>query len=486
MGYIWDNITEIFLFFNTFYHAISKISDINMKGPVEPFKIKMIEHVGMPDENRRREAIKEAGYNTFLLKSEEVFIDLLTDSGTSAMSDVQWSGMMLGDEAYAGARNFYNLERAVQDVLGYKYIVPTHQGRGAEHLMYSHLVKPGDIVPRNMYFTTSKVHVELPGGKMVDVIIDEAHDPENTHPFKGNIDLNKLQALIDEYGVQKIPFVNIEMDVNMAGGQPVSMENLRKVREFCNDYNLRIIFDATRSSENAYFIREHEKGYENTPIIDILKEMMSYSDGCIYSSKKDCLVNIGGFLATNDVEIFEATRSMVVVYEGLHTYGGMAGRDMEAVARGLREGAQFEYLKYRINQVRYLGKLLMDKNVPIVKPVGGHAVFLNALKFLPHLEREQWPAQTLAAEIYEDSAVRSMERGAVSKGRDKETGENIFPALELVRLTIPRRVYTNSHMEYVAESLIRLFQQKNEIRGLKMVYEPKYLRFFQARFEKVD
>jgi tyrosine phenol-lyase len=457
-----------------------------MKGPVEPFKIKMIEHVGMPDEKRRSEAIRDAGYNTFLLKSEDVFIDLLTDSGTSAMSDVQWSGLMLGDEAYAGARNFYNLEKAVQDVLGYKYVVPTHQGRGAEHLMYSYLVKPGQLVPRNMYFTTSKVHVELPGGKMVDVIIDEAHDPENEYPFKGNVDLNKLQAFIDDYGVDKIAFVSVEMDVNMAGGQPVSMANLRKLREFCDDYKLRIIYDATRSSENAYFIREREKGYEDTPIIDILREMMSYSHGCIHSSKKDALVNIGGFLATNEKDIFEHTRSMVVVYEGLHTYGGMAGRDMEAVARGLREGAQYEYLKYRINQTRYLGDLLKDSGVPIVKPIGGHAVFLNALKFLPHLEREQWPAQTLAAAIYEDSGVRSMERGAVSKGRDKETGENIFPALELVRLTIPRRVYTNTHMEYTAESIVRLFEKRDTIRGLKMVYEPKYLRFFQARFEKLS
>ena len=457
-----------------------------MKGPVEPFKIKVIEHVGMPDEKRRVEAIREAGYNTFLLKSEDVFIDLLTDSGTSAMSDNQWAGLMIGDEAYAGARNFYNLEKSVQDVLGYKYMVPTHQGRGAEHLMYSHLVKPGQIVPRNMYFTTSKLHVELPGGKMVDCIIDEAHDPENEHPFKGNVDFKKLQGYIDEYGVDKIAFVNVEQDVNMAGGQPVSMENLRKLREFCDEYKLKIIYDATRSSENAYFIREREKGYENTPIIEILREMMSYSDGCIYSSKKDCLVNIGGFLATNDKEIFEATRNMVVVYEGLHTYGGMAGRDMEAVARGLREGAEYNYLKYRINQVRYLGKLLMDARVPIVKPTGGHAVFLNALKFLPHLPREQWPAQTLAAAIYEDSGVRSMERGAISKGRDKETGENIFPKLELVRLTIPRRVYTNTHMEYTAESIIRLFEKRDEIKGLKMIYEPKYLRFFQARFEKLN
>ena len=457
-----------------------------MNGPVEPFKIKMVESVGMPDEKRRSEAIREAGYNTFLLKSEDVFIDLLTDSGTSAMSDNQWAGMMIGDEAYAGARNFYNLEKSVQDVLGYKYLVPTHQGRGAEHLMYSHLVKPGQIVPRNMYFTTSKLHVELPGGKMVDMIIDEAHDPENEYPFKGNVDLKKLQSYIDDYGLDKIAFVSVEMDVNMAGGQPVSMENLRKIKEICNDYKLKIIFDATRSSENAYFIREREKGYENTPIIDILREMMSYSDGCIYSAKKDCLVNIGGFLATNDKDIFEATRNMVVVYEGLHTYGGMSGRSMEAVARGLREGAQYEYLKYRVNQVRYLGNLLMNENVPIVKPIGGHAVFLNASKFLPHLEREQWPAQTLAAAIYEDSAVRSMERGAISKGRNKDTGKNIFPALELVRLTIPRRVYTNSHMKYTADSVIRLFEKRDTIKGLKMVYEPEYLRFFQARFEPIS
>ena len=456
-----------------------------MNGPVEPFKIKMVEQVRIPDEKRRSEAIKEAGYNTFLLKSEDVFIDLLTDSGTSAMSDNQWAGMMLGDEAYAGSRNFYNLEKSVQDVLGYKYLVPTHQGRGAEHLMYSYLVKPGQIVPRNMYFTTSKLHVELPGGKMVDIINDKAHDPEDMYQFKGNVDLKKLQAFIDEFGLEKIAFVNVEMNVNMAGGQPVSMQNLRELREFCNDYKLKIIFDATRSSENAFFIREREKGYEDVSIIKILREMMSYSDGCIYSCKKDALVNIGGLLATNDKEIFENTRNMVVVYEGLHTYGGMAGRDMEAVARGLREGAQYEYLKYRVNQVRYLGELLNKANVPIVKPIGGHAVFLNALKFLPHIPRDQWPAQTLTAAIYKDSAVRSMERGAISKGRDKETGQNNFPALELVRLTIPRRVYTNTHMEYTANSITNLFEKKDTIPGLKMVYEPKYLRFFQARFEPI-
>ena len=457
-----------------------------MKPPVEPFKIKMIEHVGMPDQKRRTEAIKEAGYNTFLLKSEDVYIDLLTDSGTSAMSDIQWSRMMMADEAYAGARSFYKLEKAILDVLGFEMVVPVHQGRGAEHLMYGHLTKPGQIVPRNMYFTTSKAHVELAGGTMVDVIIDDAHDPENENPFKGDVDLKKLQNLIDDHGPEKIAFVNVEMNVNMAGGQPVSMKNLRELREFCNDYNFKIIYDATRSSENAYFIREREMGYENTPIIDILREMMSYSDGCIYSAKKDCLVNMGGFLATHNKEIFDYTREMVVLFEGLHTYGGMSGRDLEAVARGLREGAEYEYLKYRILQVRYLGELLMKAGISVVKPIGSHGVFLDVLKFLPHVPRDQWPAQTLSAAIYEDSAVRTMERGAISKGRDSETGENIFPKLELVRLTIPRRVYTNTHMEYTANSIINLFEKRDTIPGLKMVYEPKHLRFFQARFEQLS
>ncbi len=456
-----------------------------MNGPVEPFKIKVIEPVKLPDEKRRKEAIREAGFNTFLLDSEDVFIDLLTDSGTSAMSDNQWAGMMLGDEAYAGSKNFYALENAVREVLGFKYTVPTHQGRGAENLMSQALVSDGQLVPRNMYFTTSKVHVELAGGHMPDIIIDEAHDPENEFQFKGNVDLNKLQKLIDDHGPEKIAYVNVEMDVNMAGGQPVSMENLRKVRELCRDYKIKVIYDATRSSENAYFIREREKEYANTPIIDILNEMMSYADGCIYSSKKDCLVNIGGFLATHDKDIFQKTRGMVVVYEGLHTYGGMAGRDMEALARGLKEGAQYEYLKYRIHQVRYLGDMLRNYNIPIVKPIGGHAVFINVLKFLPHIPREQWPAQTLSAVIYEESAVRTMERGAVSKGRDKETGENIFPKLELVRLTIPRRVYTNTHMEFTAEAINNIYQKRDSIPGLKMVFEPEYLRFFQARFEQV-
>lgn len=457
-----------------------------MRGPIEPFKIKMVEIVNLPNQKQRKEAIEKAHHNTFLLDSEDVYIDLLTDSGTSAMSDNQWSGLMLGDEAYAGSRNFYNLEKSVQDTLGYKYLVPTHQGRGAEHLISKVLITPEKyIVPRNMYFTTSKVHVELCGGEMPDIIIDEAHDPENEYPFKGNVDLNKLEKFIKEVGAKKIAYVNVEMDVNMAGGQPVSIENLKKVRELCNNYKIKVVFDATRSSENAYFIKEREKGYSNKSAKEILKEMMSYSDACIYSAKKDCLVNIGGFLAANDEEIYEKARNLVVVYEGLHTYGGMSGRDMEALSRGLLEGADDLYLEYRIKQVRYLGEMLLEYNVPIVKPIGGHGIFLNALKFFPDMPRDQWPSQTLAAAIYEDSAVRTMERGAISKGRDKKTGKNIFPKLELVRVTIPRRVYTNTQMEYVADSIKRVYEKRNKIKGLKMTYEPKDLRFFQAEFEKI-
>jgi len=459
--------------------------EITTEKLVEPYKIKVVEPIRLVPRERREQAIKEAGYNTFLLQSEDVFIDLLTDSGTAAMSDNQWAGMMLGDEAYAGSKNFTHLVQAVQEVLGYKYVVPTHQGRGAEHLMAKVLVKPGQIVPRNMYFTTSRAHVELCGGMMVDVICDIAHDPTARHPFKGNVDLDKLKALIEKEGPDKIAFISVEADVNMAGGQPVSLRNLKQVYELSRQYGIKVVMDATRSSENAYFIKEREEGQQNRSIREILKEMCSYTDACTYSAKKDCLVNIGGFIATHDEWIYEACRSLVVVYEGLHTYGGMAGRDMEAVARGLVEGTDEEYLRARISQVRYLGQRLLKAGVPIVEPPGGHAIFLDAIRFLPHIPREQFPAQALAAALYVESGVRAMERGAVSKGRDRVTGENIFPKLELVRLTIPRRVYTQSHIDFVADAVIRLFQKRNEIKGLRMVYEPKELRFFQARFEPV-
>jgi len=453
--------------------------------PVEPFKIKIIEPINIPNQKQRTEAIKRAGYNTFLLKSGEVYIDMLTDSGTSAMSIKQLGRMISeGDESYAGSINFYNLLDSVNNVLGYKYVIPTHQGRGAEHILSKILItKKEYIVQRNMYFTTSKAHVELVGGEMVDIIIPEAYDPENKHPFKGNVDIKKLEDLLSEHS-NKIPYINIEMDVNMAGGQPISMSNLKAVRSLANEFDKLVIFDATRSSENAFFIKEREKEYKNKSIIEILREMMSYSDGCIYSAKKDCLVNIGGFIATNNKEIYQRSKELVVVYEGLHTYGGMAGRDMEAVAIGLLEGANEDYLRHRIHQVRYLGEMLLKNKVPIVNPIGGHGVFLNAKKILPHISKEEWVSQTLASAIYEDSAVRTMERGSVSKGRDKKTGKNLFSKLELVRIAIPRRVYTNTHMEYVADSILRIYENKDQITGLRMIYEPKVLRFFQARFVK--
>jgi tyrosine phenol-lyase len=451
----------------------------------EPWKIKMVEPIKMIDHQQRKLALEEAGYNTFLLKSEDVYIDLLTDSGTSAMSDRQWAGMMLGDEAYAGSRNFYNLDGAVQKYYGYKYLVPTHQGRGAEHLLSQAVIKPGQYVPGNMYFTTTRLHQELAGGIFVDVIIDEAHDPTNLHPFKGNIDLDKLQALINKVGADKIAYVSLAGTVNMAGGQPVSMENVRSLRELCDLHGIRIYLDATRMVENAFFIQERESGYSDKLIADILKEFCSFTDGAWMSAKKDNLVNIGGWLAVNQWDLFEELRNMVVIYEGLHTYGGLAGRDMEAIAIGIAESVQDEHVQSRVGQVRYLGDLLTAWDVPIVQPVGGHAIFLDAKRFYPHLSQDLFPAQTLAAELYLDSGIRSMERGVVSAGRDPETGKHRYPALELTRLTIPRRVYTQAHMDVVAESVKSVLDQASHTKGLKLVYEPKYLRFFQARFERL-
>ncbi len=450
----------------------------------EPYKIKMVELLKMTSINQRKKALKEAGHNTFLLKSEDVYIDLLTDSGTSAMSDKQWAGMMLGDEAYAGSRNFYHLEKVVQEVYGYKYLIPTHQGRGAENILSQILIKKGDIIPGNMYFTTTRLHQELAGGKFEDIIIDEAHDPENEFEFKGNVDLNKLEKIIKKYGAKKIPYISIATSVNMAGGQPISMKNLKELRILTKKHGIRIIHDMTRVAENAYFIQQKEKGYGKKSIKEIVMEINSYTDGATMSAKKDALVNIGGFLALNDWDVFEEARNLVVVYEGLHTYGGLAGRDMEAMAIGICESVSDEHIKARVGQVIYLGHKMMEYNIPIVQPIGGHGIFVDAKNFLPHVAQEQFPAQSLAAEIYLDSGVRTMERGVVSAGR-KANGENYYPKLELVRFTIPRRVYTQAHMDVIAESTARVYESRNKIRGFKMVYEPKYLRFFQARFEKL-
>ena len=453
--------------------------------PAEPFRIKVVETVKMIDKDQRAKVAKEAGYNTFLINSEDVYIDLLTDSGTNAMSDKQWGGMMIGDEAYAGSRNFHHLEETVQEIFGFKHLVPTHQGRGAENLLSRIAIKPGQYVPGNMYFTTTRYHQEANGGIFVDIINDDAHDAGKRVPFKGDIDLNKLEKLINEKGAENIAYVCLAVTVNLAGGQPVSMKNMKAVRELTKKHGIKVFYDATRCVENAYFIKEQEAGYADKSIKEIVREMFSYADGCTMSGKKDCIVNIGGFLCMNDEELFQAAKEFVVVFEGMPSYGGMAGRDMEAMAIGLKEALQFEYIEHRIKQVRYLGDKLLEAGVPIIEPVGGHAVFLDARRFCPHLKQTEFPAQALAAELYIESGVRSMERGIVSAGRDPKTRENHVPKLETVRLTIPRRVYTYKHMDIVADAVIKLYKHKEVIKGLKFVYEPKQLRFFTARFEHI-
>lgn len=451
--------------------------------PAEPFKIKSVEPVKMISKEERIKAIKEAGYNTFNLKSEDCYIDLLTDSGTNAMSDAQWAGIMMGDEAYAGSKNWLFLESTIKELFGFNHIVPTHQGRGAENILSTIAIKPGQYVLGNMYFTTTRYHQERNGGIFIDVIREEAHDATKNIPFKGDIDVEKLEKVIIEKGAENIAYICLAVTVNLAGGQPVSMKNMKAVREVANKYGVKVFYDATRCVENAYFIKEQEEEYKDKTIKEICHEMFSYSDGATCSGKKDGIVNIGGFLAINDDELFGKAKEIVVVFEGMPSYGGMAGRDMQAIAIGFREAMQFEYIEHRIKQVRYLGDKLLEAGIPIIEPVGGHAVFLDARRFCPHLTQDQFPAQALAAALYVEAGVRSMERGIVSAGRDAKTGENHKPKLETVRLTIPRRVYTYRHMDVVADACIKLFQHKEDIKPLKFVYEPKQLRFFTAKFD---
>ena len=451
----------------------------------EPYKIKMVELLKITSREDRLKAIAEAGHNTFLLHSDDVYIDLLTDSGVGAMSDRQWSGLMMGDEAYAGSRNFYHMRDTIQEYYSYRYTVPCHQGRGAENILSQILISDGDFVPGNMYFTTTRLHQELAGAKFVDVIIDEAHDADNTHPFKGNVDFDKLDALVNKVGAEKIPYVCIATCVNMAGGQPISLQNLKQLRTWCDQHKIMLVHDMTRVAENAYFIQQREDGYQDKSVREIVYEICALTDAATMSAKKDAMVNIGGFLAMNDARLYEKSCERVVVYEGLHTYGGMAGRDMEALAIGITESVQDEHIRARIGQVQYLGRRLRDAGVPIVNPIGGHAVFLNASKMLPHVPQEHFPAQALSAALYVESGVRSMERGIVSAGRDKETGENYKPKLELVRLTIPRRVYTQAHMDVTVDAVCAVMKRSNKIGGLRFTYEPEVLRFFQARFEEI-
>jgi len=456
-----------------------------MKYPAEPFKIKTVETIEMTDREERKEILKDAGYNTFLLPSKNVYIDLLTDSGTTAMSDKQWASLMIGDEAYGGSENWFRLEETVKEIYGFDHVVPTHQGRGAENILSQIMIEEGDYIPGNMYFTTTKAHQELNGGEFVDVIVDKAHKPEVKGDFKGNVDIEKYKNLIEEVGAENIPYINVALTVNMAGGQPVSMENIKKVKEISEKNDIMVMSDATRCVENAYYIKEREDGYQDKSVKEILKEMMNHFDGATMSGKKDCMVNIGGFLAMNDADMYQEATSLVVVYEGMPTYGGMAGRDMEAMATGIRESVNPHYIEHRIKQVRYLGDKLEEAGIPIIKPVGGHAVFIDAREFLPHLSQDQLPAQSLAAAIYLESGVRSMERGVVSAGRDAD-GTHHYPKLETVRLTIPRRVYTYAHMDVVANAVIDLYEKRDKISGLEFVYEPPTLRFFTSEFEPLN
>ncbi|RIL09492.1 MAG: tyrosine phenol-lyase [Proteobacteria bacterium] len=448
----------------------------------EPWKIKTVEHIRLASREERAQAIKDAGWNTFLLPSRLVFIDLLTDSGTNAMSDEQWAALMTGDEAYAGSKDFEKLEKAVQEVYGYPHLIPTHQGRGAEHLLSQILIEEGKIVPGNMYFTTTKFHQEYAGGAFADIIVDQAYDAGNEFPFKGNVDLAKLEHLVKEHGASKIAYVSLETNVNMCGGQPVSMQNIKELRSFCKKHGILVMLDATRAVENAYFVKKREKGYAEKTIAEILREICDHTDGCTISGKKDCLVNIGGFLALRDEALAQKAKELVVAFEGLHTYGGMAGRDMGAMAVGIKESVQYDYIRARVEQVGYLGARLERFGVPLVRPFGGHAIYLDIKRILPHVPLTHYPAQRFAAELYLENGVRAMERGIVSAGRDKQ-GNEYLNQLELVRLTIPRRVYTQSHLDVVSEACARVCQRAEKLQGLRMVYEPKSLRFFQARFE---
>lgn len=452
----------------------------------EPYKIKMVETIRKSTRQEREQWIKQAHYNLFSLKSEQVFIDLLTDSGTGAMSDKQWSEMMLGDESYAGASSYYKLKNAIQDLLGFEYFLPTHQGRAAENVLFSVLIKEGNYIPGNAHFDTTKGHIEFRKAHAVDCTIDEAFDTTVDHPFKGNVDIEKLERTIEEKTPENIPFVVVTITCNTAGGQPVSMQNIKDVHSVCRRYNIPLVFDSARFAENAYFIKIREKGYENKTIREIVKEMFAYADAMTMSSKKDAIVNMGGFIGMKSKELFRQASVFNIVFEGYITYGGMSGRDMNALAQGLYEGTEFDYLESRIEQVAYLGKLLDEYGIPVQKPFGGHAIFVNAKEFLPHIAIEEYQAQTLAVELYIESGVRAVEIGTILADRDPETRENRYPKLELVRMAIPRRTYTNNHINYIAAAMKNVYDRRNDIkRGFKINYEAPIMRHFTVELERL-
>jgi tryptophanase len=453
---------------------------------IEPYKIKTVESIQMSTPEQRKKWIKEASYNLFKLNSDQVIVDLITDSGTGAMSDKQWAEVMLGDESYAGSRSFMKLENTVKELTGFRYFIPVHQGRAAENVLFSALVKNGDFVPGNIHFDTTKGHIEYRKATAIDCTIDEAFDITIDHPFKGNIDLHKLEKTLQEYTKEKIPFVLMTITCNSAGGQPVSIENMRAVRTLCDQYGVGFYIDGARFAENAYFIKKREKEFANYSIKEIVKEIFSLSDGMTMSAKKDGLVNMGGFIALNDAKVYEVCSTFAIMYEGFVTYGGMSGRDMGALAQGLTEGVEFDYLESRIGQTAYLGKRLDEFNIPVIKPFGGHAVYIDASKFVPKIPKEEYRAQSLAIELYIVAGIRGVEIGTLLADRDPVTRENRFPKLEMVRLAIPRRVYTLSHMEYVAVAIKKVFDSRDEAKsGYSIKWEAPIMRHFTVELEKI-
>lgn len=457
-----------------------------MQFPSEPFRIKVVEPIRRTTREEREKLIRTAGFNVFAIPADAIYVDLLTDSGTSAMSDNQWAGMMLGDESYAGSKNYYHFEETVHDIFGFKHIIPTHQGRVAENLLFSTILEKGMIIPNNIHFDTTRANVEYNGGVAMDLVIDVAYDTEQFHPFKGNMDLEKLEKVIKMNGVNKIPLVMMTITNNSGGGQPVSLANIRAVRKLLNEYNIPLFFDACRFAENCFLIKEREAEFRDHSIKEIAQEIFSLGDGCTMSAKKDGLVNIGGFIGMNDDALAEKITNRLILIEGFSTYGGLAGRDLEAIARGLKEVLDEDYLHYRISQVRNLGQMLHDEGVPILKPIGGHAVYLNARKFLPHIPQSEFPAQALTVALYREAGIRAVEIGSLMFGHtDPETGKTVHPELELVRLAIPRRVYTTMHMNYVAESIAKIFNEREKIKGLRIVSESPVLRHFTARLAEI-
>lgn len=455
--------------------------------PFEPFRIKVVEPIRLSTREERQRVLDEAGYNLFAVKSEDILLDFFTDSGTTAMSDNQWSGIMLGDESYAGCRNFYHLRDVQEKIFGMPYFVPTHQGRPAENMLMDLFVKPGLIVPNNMHFDSTEANVIVRNGKALNLAIDEAWDPTARHPFKGNMDIDKLRRCIEENGRERVPLIMMTVTNNTGAGQPVSMENVKATKAVADEYGIPFWFDAARYAENAYFIKLREPGYQDKTPLEIAQEMFSYADGFVMSAKKDGLVNMGGLLGCRDAALFDQIKVMMILREGFLTYGGLAGRDLEALARGLMEGVQESYLKYRIEQTKYFGDRLLEGGVPIVEPVGGHAVYLDMLRFLPHIPQSRFPGVAFVCRLFLDAGVRSVELGSLAFAHtDPETGEVKYPDLELVRLCLPRRVYTRSHIDYVADAIIDIYHRREELRGLRIVWEPPIMRHFTARLAPLD